>query len=51
VEDDFEDEKLNSPQTNNPPNSINLQPLLQVVKSLKVVLWFVFAALLFLLLK
>ena len=51
VEDDFEDEKLNIPQTNNPPNSINLQPLLQVVKSLKVVLWFVFAALLFLLLK
>lgn len=50
-EDDFEDEKLNIPQTNNPPNSINLLPLLQVVKSLKVVLWFVFAALLFLLLK
>jgi len=51
VEDDFKDEKLNTPQTNTPQNSINLQPLLQVVKSLKVVLWFVFAALLFLLLK
>jgi len=50
-EDDFESEKLATPQTNMSPNIVNLQPLIQVIKSLKVVMWFVFAALLFVFLK
>jgi hypothetical protein len=50
-EDDFEIEKSNITQTNSPTNIVNLQPLIQVIKSLKVAMWFVFAALLFLLLK
>jgi hypothetical protein len=49
--DKFEEEKLNISQVGNPQSSINLLPLIQVVKSLKVALWFIFAVLLFLLLK
>ena len=50
-EDDFEKDNVDIPQSNITSNIENLQPLIQVVKSLKVVMWFVFAALLFLLLK
>jgi hypothetical protein len=51
ISDNFEDEKLNNSQPNNQQNTISLQQLIKVVKSLKVALWFVFAALFFLLLK
>ena len=50
-EDDFEIDKLDTPQTNISSNIVNLQPLVEVIKSLKVAMWFVFAALLFLLFK
>jgi len=50
-EDDFEIENPENSQTNTPPNIVNLQPLIQVIKSLKFAMWFVFAALIFLLLK
>lgn len=50
-DDEFEIEKLDAPQTNNHSNIVNLQPLIQVIKSLKVAMWFVFTALIFLLLK
>jgi hypothetical protein len=48
---DFEFDKLETPQTNISPNIVNLQPLIEVIKSLKVAMWFVFAVLLFLLFK
>ncbi len=51
ISDNSEDKKLNSDQEINQPNLISLQPIIKVVKSLKVVLWFIFAALFFLLLK
>lgn len=50
-EDILESEKVDIPQTNISPNIVNLQSLIQSIKSLKVAMWFVFAALLFLLLK
>jgi hypothetical protein len=51
ISDNSEDKKLNNDQEINQPNLISLQPIIKVVKSLKVVLWFIFAVLFFLLLK
>ena len=51
IEDDFENDKLYTNQPNISPNIVNLQPLIQVVKSLKIAMWFVFGALLLLISK
>lgn len=51
LKDNTENENLNISNTNFSSNIVNLQSLIQAIKSLKVAMWFVFAALLFLLLK